>query len=143
VSDVLIIGVEDIRWFHDYIIEHYGGHPGVRDEHSLRSAAQRPHSGFGSVELFPTLFDKAAALAHGRATAHPFIDGNKRTALFTAAAILYLNGYSIDAQPFETEETMVAVALHEMSVQQLAQWLRARSRRLTPDDTAQRDARHP
>jgi death-on-curing protein len=56
-------------------------------------------------------------------TAHPFVDGNKRTGLLAAAAVLRANGYRLAASAKEQEATMVSLALKETSLEQFAQWL--------------------
>lgn len=67
----------------------------VRDSGALEAALNRPFSGFGGIELFPTLIEKAAVLLHGVATSHAFLDGNKRTALIACLSMLSLNGRDI------------------------------------------------
>lgn len=49
---------------------------------------------FGDIELYPTLFQKAAVYAHHIITGHIFFDGNKRIGLTCALRFLELNGYS-------------------------------------------------
>ena len=66
---------------HATLIDRFGGQHGVRDVGPLESALERPFAEFGGTEAFPTLPEKAAALMHGLAKNHPFIDGNKRVAL--------------------------------------------------------------
>jgi death on curing protein len=51
----------------------------------------------------------AAAYAWGIARNHPFVDGNKRTALLTSLLFLGLNGFSLTVGP-EWVEIMVSVA---------------------------------
>lgn len=53
-----------------------GGLSGLRDLHSLRSAIERPYSGY-----YRPIAGKAAALMQSVATNHAFIDGNKRTSM--------------------------------------------------------------
>ena len=45
------------------------------------SALAAPCAGFGGVELYPTILEKAAILLERLARNHPLPDGNKRTAL--------------------------------------------------------------
>jgi len=66
-----------------------GGLEGIRDAAMLHAAVARPFATFGEVELYPTDFDKAAALFHSLIKSHPFMDGTKRTAF--ASAIYFLN----------------------------------------------------
>lgn len=68
-----------IRKAHSELIVEHGGADGVRDENLLGPALARPRNllAYGN----PTIFQLAAAYGFGIARNHPFIDGNKRTAL--------------------------------------------------------------
>ena len=127
------ICTDDVISFHDWIIAHLGGAPGVLNRHMLESALARPHASFGGVELFPTLFQKVAALAHAIATGHPFVDGNKRTAAVAAAVLLYLNGYDLEVGGAGLERVMVALAEHQLSLEEFADWLADHARPVEGD----------
>jgi len=64
----------------------------VRDEGLLASALARPSSGFGGQEVYPDLWQKAAALLESLSRNHALVDGNKRTALVATVAFLEING---------------------------------------------------
>ena len=81
---------EDCLSFHDKLLARFGGGSGVLDKGLLLSALARPQHIF--VYEKPSLFDLAAAYAHGIIKNHPFIDGNKRTALATCLVFLSENG---------------------------------------------------
>lgn len=123
--------VEEILAIHDLIIEETGGSLGVRDEHLLRSLAERPKASFGGLEQFPTLFLKAAAYLEAIATYHVFVDGNKRTALTIAQVFLKANGHVITILPLEeTEEFILAAAQRQKSLENIAAWLEKNSKLL-------------
>jgi len=63
---------------HDAALAANGGLSGIRDDALLDSAVAQPSMAFGGMELYPTLLEKAAALACSLIANHPFIDGNKR-----------------------------------------------------------------
>jgi death-on-curing protein len=63
-------------------IEAYGGSHGVRDEGLLESAIARHFQTFGGDDLYPSTFEKAAALCESLIVNHPFVDGNKRTGFY-------------------------------------------------------------
>lgn len=88
---------EEVLAIHSEIIDRYGGSHGVRDLGLLESAVARPHAGFGDFEAYPTLWDKAAALARPIIRDHPFIDGNKRTGMTSAILMIERNGYLVTA----------------------------------------------
>ena len=89
---------------------------------ALEAAVARPYAGYGGTGLFPTLFDKAAALMESIIQRHPFIDGNKRTGLLAGAALLYLAGYEVGAPRGEMIEVSVALAEHEITSEELSRW---------------------
>lgn len=76
---------------HDVLIEEFGGTKGMRDEGALASAIMRPQLGY-----YDSLIEEAAALLESLANNHPFVDGNKRTAVAVTDTFLRLNGHYID-----------------------------------------------
>jgi len=71
----------------------------------------------------PSLFDLAAALCFGIVKNHPFLDGNKRTGLLSAHALLFLNGQVFE--PAEVDEVTMMVGVADGTVDEalLASWL--------------------
>lgn len=100
---ITYITVDQAIRVHDGLIEQHGGLHGIRDIGLLASALEMPKSAFDGHEMFPTIVDKAAAYLFYLARNHPFIDGNKRTAAFTAVLFLRMNGIKIffDQQQYE------------------------------------------
>jgi death-on-curing protein len=76
-----------------YINETQVGPGMVRDYGLLEAAVMRPHQTVMGQDAYPTIHDKAAALTHSLIKNHPFVDGNKRTALLADIAFYGLNGY--------------------------------------------------
>ncbi len=72
-----------------------GGIAGIRDMGALESAITQPLMTFGETELYPSLVEKAAALAYSLIQNHPFVDGNKRIGHAVMEVMLALNGYEI------------------------------------------------
>jgi death-on-curing protein len=121
------LSAEEVLYFHHRLIEETGGSHGVRDVGLLQSAIQAPMSGFGVQELYPTLFEKAAAIMPSIVQNHPFVDGNKRTGISTAAMTLQINGFTLAAPQQEFEDFAVMVATDHPSVEEIAAWLREKS----------------
>jgi death on curing protein len=113
---------------HDEAIYEFGGLSGIRDTGLLESALDRPRNRL-AYQPKTTVFELAASLCFGLAKNHPFVDGNKRTALLAARAFLFVNGYLLE--PAEDDEvlTIVAVAEDSVSEQQLAEWMQRNSTR--------------
>lgn len=119
---------EEILYLHHRLIEETGGSHGVRDVGLLQSATQSPFSGFGDQEFYPSLFEKAAVLMRSIVQNHPFVDGNKRTGISAAAMTLQINGFGLMASQQEFEDFAVSVATDHPSVEEIAAWLRAKTR---------------
>lgn len=113
----------------DQLREH-GGLPGLRDENALESALARPRQKW-TYDAETDLASLAAAYAFGLAMAHPFNDGNKRTAFLTMAVFLGLNGKGLEATETEVVQVMTALAAGSLKEPQLAAWVRDHLVRLT------------
>jgi len=117
---------------HDQQIAEHGGLAGLRDKALLLSALARPQH----LEAYsdnPDLAALAAAYAVGIARNHPFLDGNKRTAIVVSGGVfLPLNGFELMADNAEVVRVMLGVAEGQISEAELAAWFRAYMREL-PD----------
>ena len=102
----------------------HGGGEGIRDEGLLQSALARPQNLLAYGAPPPDLASLAAAYAYGIARNHPFVDGNKRTALIVARLFLLLNGMDLVATQGEKYSTFLALAAGELSEEDLAIWVR-------------------
>ena len=112
------------------IIEETGGSPGIRDEGLLLASLARPHATFGGQDLYPTLFEKAAALAESLARNHPFVDDNKRMALACLRVMLKLNDHQVVASPEAKVQLILRIVEKRVTVQDVADWLTQRTRRV-------------
>lgn len=92
----------------------------------LDSALHAPAAGFGEVELYPSLVEKAAVLAVRIAKNHPLPDGNKRLAWASLNVFCDLNGHEVQAEVDDAVETMLAVAAGTMDEAAMTAWLRSR-----------------
>lgn len=113
---------------HRRVIAETGGPPGVRELGGVQSALARPFASYGGQALYPTLEEKAAALAEGISRNHPFVDGNKRMAIAAGCLFLMLNGREITATEQELEHTAWALAVREIELADLAEWFRNHSK---------------
>ncbi len=111
-SEVLLILEDQVR--------HYGGTYGVRDPALLSSALAMPSSSFEGEYLHKNLFQQAAAYAFHLCQNHPFVDGNKRTALAAALVFLELNGIELEDPKEELYELMMEVASGRASKAEVA-----------------------
>jgi death-on-curing protein len=124
--------VEEVLLLHARLIQRTGGSGRVRDMGLLESALARPQATFGGEDLYPGLWDKAAALMHSLVKNHPFVDGNKRTALTATGLFLELNGYTLTASNEEALDWVRQAAVGEIAVESMAAWLESHCRAVEP-----------
>ena len=117
---------ETLTAIHHRQIAEHGGSEGLRDEGLLLSALARPQNLLAYAEPTPDLASLAAAYAYGIARNHPFVDGNKRTALVAARTFLILNGVDLDATQDDKVLTFLNLADGAVSEEELADWIRKR-----------------
>jgi death on curing protein len=77
-----------------------------------------------------SLAAKAAHILFNIATAHPFIDGNKRTAFGTADIFLRLNGHFLKVDAQEGQNFIVKIATSEVVEDSVRKWTRQRLKKL-------------
>ena len=111
---------------HEEQLAEHGGPIGVRDAGLLQSALNRPRNLAGYGE--PDLAALAAAYGHGIVRNHPFVDGNKRTALVITELFLLLNGAELLASDAECVVTILGLAEGKISESSFAEWIRAHLR---------------
>ena len=81
-----------VRAIHAEVIASDGGSEGMRDEGLLESAVAAPQATFGGAPLMHDAGEIAAAYLFFLCRNHPFVDGNKRTALAACLVFLEVNG---------------------------------------------------
>ena len=113
---------------HTVAVEEFGGSNGIRDRGLLESALARPLASVGGKNLYDTHFKRAAALAESLVLNHGFVDGNKRTAMYAMAAWLEREGYVIEAERGALRDLALAIASHELGIEQISAWLKQRSK---------------
>lgn len=124
------LSVSRVLFIHDQMVKRFGGSHGVRDIGLIESAIARPQSTFDKQELYESLFDKGAALLQSLLKNHPFVDGNKRTALSSAGIFLKLNGYYLVNTHEEEIEFAVAVDNKHLSIEEISKWLKKNSKKM-------------
>ncbi|HEY5600778.1 MAG TPA: type II toxin-antitoxin system death-on-curing family toxin [Patescibacteria group bacterium] len=116
--------LDEIVAIHFRVTEKTGGSQGVRDWDLLSSALGRPQATFGGEDLYPDIFLKAAALIQSLSSNHPFVDGNKRTALTTLEYFLDLNEYNLKATQREKVDFTLWAENKKPSLEQIAGWIK-------------------
>lgn len=100
-----------------------GGSSGLRDEHALLSAINRPYQTFSGSDLHPSVIDKAAALFESIIINHPFIDGNKRVAYAFMRIVLTEAGIEINASEDEKYKFVIAGSKGKLDVPTIKRWI--------------------
>ena len=114
----------EVLELHRRIILQSGGTPGVLNLSALESAVAQPRMTFGGTDLYPTIAEKASALAFSLIQNHPFVDGNKRTGHAAMEVFLVLNGFEIGAPVDEQEQIVLQVASGELDRNVFTDWLK-------------------
>ena len=94
---------------HDWIIEHSGGLPGVKDTGQLSSVLEHIQNDL----YYPSFEEKLCHLVFAINKFHAFNDGNKRSGLVLGAYFLELNGYDYCVKKFVLEMENIVVWLAE------------------------------
>ncbi len=124
-TDPVWLTTELVIAFHDEQLARFGGPPGLRDAGLLESALGRPINRH-AYEDDADLADLVAAYAFGIARNHPFVDGNKRTALLALIVFLGVNGIDFLVPEPEAVVAMLGLAAGDVSEAGLARWIRDR-----------------
>ena len=119
----LFLTLDEVLALHEDQISRYGGGTGIRDIALLESALGSAAATFAGKFLNETLFEMAAAFLYGICRNHPFVDGNKRTAVVASLVFLELNGIEVEADENEFYALVIAVAEGRESKSALAVFL--------------------
>jgi death on curing protein len=108
-----------------------GGRHVLRDRGLLESAIARPQASAFGADAYPDLAAKAAAMLHSLVLNHPFVDGNKRTAVLATLVFLDLNGYVVQWDQCEALDFMLRLAQHQIELDDAIVFLRDRMHRMS------------
>lgn len=131
---LIYLDVTAVTAIHAEVLAAHGGGAGLRDRALLESAVAAPQASFGGVPMIGDPIGIAAAYLFFLCRNHPFIDGNKRTALATCLVFLQTNGMlpdpALPGRDVDDWETLVFdVAASRIDREATAQRLKALLRR--------------
>ena len=115
---------QNVIQIHHEIIDETGGLHGIRDVGLIESAVERPRATFAGKDLYPNIFLKAAALVHSLLLNHPFLDGNKRTAVVAMIEFSSLNGKGIKAKQDEIVNFALWIENKKPTIEEIAAWIK-------------------
>ena len=113
---------------HNDQLREHGGLPGIRDENVLESALARPQQKWHYVERVD-IAALAAAYGVGLVKNHPYRDGNKRIGFLAIVTFLGTNDHDFEAPDADVIAEILALADGRLSEDELADWIRAHSKR--------------
>lgn len=99
---------------------------GLRDLPALQEAIQRPQVSIDGYEPFPELWEKAAVLLDSLLRNTPFLRLNALTGLLAADLMLEQNGQRFSSRT-EDSDLLQSIGLQQVTILQIAEWLRSRS----------------
>lgn len=123
-KDILFLTLAEVIDIHSNQMRLYGGLPGIRDINLLSSAIAMPHASFHGEYLHNDICEMAAAYAFHISKNHPFVDGNKRTALVSALVFPELNGISISDSQGKLYYAMLDLSTGKLNKSEFASILR-------------------
>jgi len=119
-NTVVFLSRDEALEIHRFLLERFGGPPGVRDTGLLESALYRPQTGH-----YADLAEMAAALFESLIMNHPFVDGNKRVAFFATDVFLRLNGYKLKVDADKAHRFLIGLLeQHRCTFAELLPWIR-------------------
>lgn len=124
-DDCLHLSVENVLEIHRESIRRFGGSDGVRSRELLESAIAAPQAFSGGKSLFGDVIEIAAGYLYYLCSNHPFLDGNKRTALGACIVFLKLNGARPASDSEDWESLTLDVAAGKLSRLEATERLRA------------------
>ncbi len=123
-KEFLFLTLAEAVEIHSDQIKRYGGSQGIRDMNLLSSAIAMPHASFHGEFLHNNIYEMAAAYAFHISKNHPFVDGNKRTALASTLVFLELNGINISDPKGRLYEDMLGLTEGKLKKDEFAEILK-------------------
>lgn len=124
---LIVLSAEVLKYIHKIVIKQRG-EPGYMSEGMIQGCIERAITDVYDFQPFPTVIIKGAAFLYSMIVFHPFVDGNKRTALIGTYWFLHLNGYSFNI-PKDTVVFLRAIADSKIPQNQVVLWVMRNSRR--------------
>lgn len=100
------------------------------DRHKVLASLDAPKAGFGTVDCYPTLEEKASALLYAFAKNHACPNGNKRLALVVSMGFIQENNFFLWVNKDDLEARVLGIASSDAGNADAvradtAQWIKA------------------
>lgn len=89
---------------------------------TIESVISIPFQTFDGMELYPSLYQKAAIITENIISGHPFQDGNKRVGITAGCVFLLINGCKITASEDDVFEVAMKTANGEWHKEEIVKW---------------------
>jgi death-on-curing protein len=122
--DIRYLALDEVIEIHDRAVQEFGGSVELRDWGLLDSCVMTPQQVIFDTELYGSVEEKAAMLFYLLIQDHPFVDGNKRTAVLCLRRFLEVNGYRLTADMDEIYEFTMQVASGQSTKEEVADWVK-------------------
>ena len=122
--------LDEVLTLHQLVLDAHGGSTGLRDMGALQSALAAPRQTMFGEELYPGIADKSAIILYLLTQNHPFVDGNKRTALSACFWFLESNGYTLDVGSEDLYQFTIDIASGHLDKDAVTAWIRKHLRPL-------------
>ncbi len=109
---------------HNEVVRETGEKPGVLLPGNIDLCIESPQRVIFGTEVYKTLNEKAASLAHEILKLHPFISGNKRTGFTAVDVFLRLNGRKLIVDKDEAVQVSSKISICSMGVKEISEWIR-------------------
>ena len=130
--------VDDVIAIHENIVAEYPKtEPGVRAQGAIEFTIEYVESGkFDDVPN--TIHGKAFHLLRLLIANHPFVDGNKRTALNTVVVFYFLNGYRLSYDD-DIENLLIRISSNEAEIERqvVLDYFRSNVEQIALDDAVE------
>ena len=126
---MIILNEAQVQALHHKMALQSGGSEGLRDYGLLSSAVASVQAGFGGVEFYPTLEEKAARLGYALVSNHAFVDGNKRIGVLAMLVMLKVNGLELTCHNPDVIKIGLSLADGSMDEPALLQWVREHTKK--------------
>ena len=108
---------EELAAIHEEIIKETGGHSGIISYSNLDFTVEQTKIPKTSERIAATIF-------YGILTSHPFVDGNKRTALESMKTFLSINGKNFTASENELWDKLHAISEGKLKFEEVVKWIK-------------------
>lgn len=106
------------------MLKRYGGLPGIRDKNLLWSAIDAPKAAMFAQEMYPSVYEKAAAYLYHLICNHPFNDANKRTGYAVTLVFLEVNNAKQVFTKEDLENLVIEVAKGKETKERITKFLK-------------------